>query len=322
MKNPLISVIVPVYNVEKYINKCVDSIISQTYNNLEIYLVNDGSPDLCGDICDNYSKSDNRIKVIHKGNGGLSDARNVALDLIHGVYVIFIDSDDFVATDYIETLYELIKTYNAQIAVSLFYDFKEEEEVIIQQFKGKIECHSAIKALQIMNYQKQFDNTAWGKLYKTSLFSGIRYPKGLIYEDLPTTYKLFLNAEKIVSIDYKSYYYLIRDTSIEGSEFSEYKLNCMLKVVELLENDSTNFREAKRSFDCRIISFLFHILMRLPKTNTGRIIVIHKIKKYRFNVLLDPNARFKTRIACLLTYFDIDFMNVFFSIINRRRIYK
>ena len=116
-ENPLISVIVPVYKVENYLDKCVESILVQTYKNLEILLVDDGSPDRCGEMCDEYAKADSRIKVVHKKNGGLSDARNVALDAMTGEYVAFVDSDDTIAKDYIEVLYGLIEKCQAQMSV-------------------------------------------------------------------------------------------------------------------------------------------------------------------------------------------------------------
>ena len=125
----LISVIIPVYNVEKYINRCVDSVIHQSYTNLEIILVDDGSPDNCPTICDNYSKQDSRIKVIHKKNGGLSDARNVGIEHSKGKYITFIDSDDYISNDYVEILYKLITKYNSKIAVADNYIFYEDGNI-------------------------------------------------------------------------------------------------------------------------------------------------------------------------------------------------
>lgn len=132
MESKLISVIVPVYNVEKYLSKCIDSILAQTYKNLEIILVDDGSPDNCPKICDEYAKKDNRIKVIHKENGGLSAARNVALDIAKGEYIGFVDSDDFIAEDMYEVLYNLAEKYNAEISSVSFYKVIENNIITIR----------------------------------------------------------------------------------------------------------------------------------------------------------------------------------------------
>lgn len=125
---PLITIIVPIYKVENYLDKCVYSIIQQTYTNLEIILVDDGSPDNCGNICENYRKKDSRIKVIHKENGGLSDARNVGINSATGKYIAFIDSDDYIAINYIEELYKAIKKYNVQIALCSYILISESGE--------------------------------------------------------------------------------------------------------------------------------------------------------------------------------------------------
>ena len=132
MIQPLISVIVPCYNVEEYLPKCVESVLNQTYRNLEILLVDDGSPDRCGEICDGYATVDSRVKVIHKENGGLSDARNVALDVMKGEYVTFVDSDDYVAEDYVEYLYKLIEENGVKLSVSCYQEFKDGASVEIR----------------------------------------------------------------------------------------------------------------------------------------------------------------------------------------------
>lgn len=132
MEEKLISIIVPVYNVEKYLKECIDSVISQTYKNLEIILVDDGSTDKSGEICDEYSKKDSRIKVIHKENGGLSDARNVALDIAKGEYIGFVDSDDYVEKDMFETLYKLAEEHNTEISSISFYKTLENEIIDVR----------------------------------------------------------------------------------------------------------------------------------------------------------------------------------------------
>lgn len=219
MLQPLISVIVPCYNVEEYLPKCIESILNQTYRNLEILLVDDGSPDNCGRICDEYAAKDSRIRIIHKKNGGLSDARNAALDVMTGEYVTFIDSDDYVSDDYVEYLYKIIKESGVKLSVSSYQTFVDDSSAeICTNNPLFVKIVHTNDALTGMFYQQIFDTSAWAKMYHRSLFSdGIRYPKGWLYEDLPTTYRLMMKCDYIAFGNYRSYFYRIRNTSIEGA---------------------------------------------------------------------------------------------------------
>ena len=227
---PLITVIIPVYNIEAYIEKCIRSVIGQTYKNLEIILVDDGSSDNSGLICDKYAKKDTRIKVIHKKNGGLSDARNAAIDIAAGEYLTFIDGDDYVANSYVEMLYELINE-GYDISICGYKDIYETDSDIYEDTNegikvkpNKILKMSSCEALKMMLYQKFFDTSAWGKLYKNQLFGGgIRYPVGKLFEDLGTTYKLFLASKKIIYCDTKMYFYLQRGGSISNDKYNTRK---------------------------------------------------------------------------------------------------
>lgn len=304
---PLITIIIPVYKVEEYIHKCVNSVLNQTYNNLEIFLVDDGSPDNCGEICEDYSKKDHRIKVIHKNNGGLSDARNVAIDIANGEYITFVDSDDYVSKDYIEVLYELIEKYQCKISVSAFLKFKEDYQFIDKNEIIKENLFSCEDAIKEMFYQRKFDTSAWAKLYHKSLFSdGIRYPKGLLYEDLATTYKLFLKSDKIAFSNKKTYFYLIRSNSIEGSSFSPKKIESTIKIINQLESDFYSLPQYKKSLHARIVGFCFHILVSMPMIYKDRFILISKIKVYRAGIIFDNRSKLKTRITLLLTFFGIN----------------
>jgi len=308
MNNPLISIVVPVYNVEKYLPLCIESIIRQTYKNLEIFLVDDGSPDNCGKICDEYAQKDNRIKVIHKQNGGLSDARNVAIDVATGEYITFIDSDDYVKEDYIEYLYGILSKYDADMSITFFNMFYEGCSPKEEPTNTSKECKilNIDDALTMMFYQKEFDTSAWGKLYKIDLFKdGIRYPKGLLYEDLPTTYRIIIKCNTIVFSQYKSYYYLLRKDSIEGSSFNPRKLDSCLTIIKQLERDMPLMsKTVQRALKCRIVSFSLHVLLEIPEEQKEDIEqLFYYVKKYRTLDLFDRNARFKNRVASLLSYF-------------------
>ena len=320
MNSPLITVIVPCYKVERYLHKCVNSILLQTYTNLEIILVDDGSPDNCGKICDEYLEKDSRIKVIHKENGGLSDARNVAIDIAIGEYITFIDSDDYVSVDYIETLYNLIEKYNCQISIVLPQTFHEGQEPVCSNDSYHEICYSSKEAMEQMFYQTTFDNTAWGKLYHKSVFAtGIRYPKGLLYEDLPTTYLLFNLVDKITFCNKKCYFYLLRNDSIEGSAFSTSKMDSALRIFDMMDRNTEIFSKIRKAYNCRMLSFSFHLLLKMPESYNNRNVLYHRIKELRKGVLLDSKARRKARIASLLSYLGLNLVRKVFVFIDQRK---
>ncbi len=203
-----ISVIVPVYKVEAYLPKCLDSILEQTYKNLEIILVDDGSPDNCPSICDNYAMRDNRIIVIHKTNGGLSSARNIGLDKCTGEYVIFIDSDDWMENSMIYELYNTLKTANVDIATcGITYIYEDHHEKTAQD-SGKIEVHSKESFYRgLMDKSMNVRTEVWNKLWKRSVIGGQRFKVGQIYEDVYFDRVVLHNVEKIATIDKSLYYY-------------------------------------------------------------------------------------------------------------------
>ena len=222
-KEPLISVVVPIYNVEEYLDKCVESIVNQTYENLEIILVDDGSPDNSPKKCDDWAKKDKRIKVIHKENGGLSDARNAAIDIAKGEYITFIDSDDYVENDYVEFLYKNLIDNNADISMGKQYVRYPNKTINTgSENKYVVNAHDCFDKLL---YSEDFDVSAWAKLYKLDLFKNVRYPKGRVYEDSATTYKLIDKSNVIVLNSKPVYDYIIREDSISNNSFTEKKMD-------------------------------------------------------------------------------------------------
>ncbi len=213
MENDLISVIVPVYKVEKYLEKCIESVLKQTYTNLQIILVDDGSPDNCGKICDEYAKKDSRIEVIHKANGGLSDARNVGISKAKGRYIGFVDSDDYIKEDMYEILLNLIKKYDADVSICNLYDVIDGNECIRNKENG-IREYSRLDILKEVLLDKNIQSYAWNKLYEKELFDEIKYPIGKKYEDIGTTFYLFEKCNKIVVTSEPEYYYLKRADSL------------------------------------------------------------------------------------------------------------
>lgn len=223
----LISVIIPVYKVETYLEKCIVSVVEQTYKALEIILVNDGSPDRCGLICDEWGKKDNRIKIIHKKNGGLSEARNYGLDIAQGTYVVFIDSDDLVAPTMIERLFAESQKHEADIVecnYSCFTDVLPEKEN--REPTASTVCTSE-KALSLLLNESVFKYTVWNKLYRREIFGTLRFEVGKLHEDVFFTYQAFGKSKCIIKIDDCLYYYRQRSGSIMGSSFSIRNLDSM-----------------------------------------------------------------------------------------------
>lgn len=215
MEDKLISIIVPVYKVEKYLSRCIDSIIKQTYSNLEIILVDDGSPDNSGKICDEYAKRDERIKVIHKLNGGLSDARNYGLDVATGDYIGFVDSDDYIKEDMFQTLYYLCEENEADISIISFYEIMENKIIGVRD-SGELQILNKIEAIKELLIDTRIQSYVWNKLFKKQLFTDIRFPTGKNFEDIATTLILFERCNKIVRLEEPKYYYLRRNDSIVG----------------------------------------------------------------------------------------------------------
>lgn len=318
MNNSLITVITPCYNVEQYLPNCIDSILAQTYKNLEIWLVDDGSPDHCGEICDEYAARDKRIKVIHKENGGLSDARNVAIDRAHGEWITFIDSDDYVTNDYIETLYKLATKYDCEVAVGSFITYKENKKPDLKGNRYQEEKYAPLKAVEQMFYQNKFDTSAWAKLYHRRLFeSGVRYPKGLLYEDLATTYLLMLESNGVAFTNKVIYFYLFRNSSIEG-EYNPRKIMSGLTITKLMDAHYDLIKPIENAYRCRKLSLFYHLIIPMPKDADGREAVTEYIRKNRWKVLTDKRARKKARVAALLSYLGFDTVKFIFSFVKKR----
>lgn len=225
--NPLISVIVPIYNVEKYLARCVDSIVNQTYKNLEIILVDDGSPDLCPQMCDDYAEKESRIKVVHKKNGGLSDARNAGMAVATGEYISFIDSDDYVSDDFIECLLDVMNKENSDIAecsVVKFYEDNRFDEFIDDLSVKTYDTQDAMSALIAEN---PFHQHVWNKLYKTELVKDIPYAVGKLNEDEFWTYRVFGRANKVARLNKTMYYYFQRNSSIMGVGYNIRRLDAL-----------------------------------------------------------------------------------------------
>ena len=225
--NPLISVIVPIYNVEKYLARCVDSIVNQTYKNLEIILVDDGSPDRCPQMCDDYAKKDSRIKVVHKKNGGLSDARNAGMAVATGEYISFIDSDDYVSDDFFECLLDIMNKENSDIAECSVVKFYEDNRFDEFSDDLSVKTYDTQDAMSALIAENQFHQHVWNKLYKTELVKDIPYAVGKLNEDEFWTYQVFGRANKVSKLNKTMYYYFQRNSSIMGVGYNIRRLDAL-----------------------------------------------------------------------------------------------
>lgn len=228
---PEISVIVPVYRVEPYLRRCVDSILSQTFTDFELILVDDGSPDNCGTICDEYALKDSRVLVIHKQNGGLSDARNAGIDIAQGNYLTFVDSDDWVHPHYLELLIQAIQNSGAAVSVCGFQ--KVDTHSQDSSRRPNTVPTPAVMGAEDFFLQHQWDfNYAWGKLYRQEYFAEVRYPVGKNFEDTFTTYKILFAGRRVAFIDHSLYYYFYNPEGISHSRWTPSELVVMEGIRE------------------------------------------------------------------------------------------
>lgn len=266
-----ISCIVPVYNVEKYIKKCLDSILKQSFKDFEIILVDDGSTDNSGKICDEYEKKDDRIKVIHKSNGGLSDARNKGIENANGDYFIFIDSDDYIDENMFEILYNLNIENNTEIAAC--------DKAFVFENTGKIEYGNETNIVRVLNseetfkiivdFYKKLGMEMWNKLYSKTLFDNIRFPKGKIFEDQATQYKLIFAANKISYVEKSMYYYLRRDNSITTQKYTDkekQRLEMVNSMVNYIKQNHPDIVSEVVTY--KILSCNLTIVNKMIKSNT------------------------------------------------------
>ena len=232
----LISVIVPVYKVEKYLYKCIDSIINQTYKNIEIILVDDGSPDNCGKICDEYAKKDERVKVIHKENGGLSDARNAGLNISKGKYIAFVDSDDYVSEQMLEVMHDKILEDGTDMIISSYHNVNENGDLLNEPIDIKEGVFTEKEILKQISWKQcGYYVVVWDKLYRKEIFDNIRFPVAKLHEDEFVLHKILQKCNKISCISMPLYYYVKHKESIMHNEYSIKRLDAIEAHIERIK---------------------------------------------------------------------------------------
>ena len=302
----LISVIVPVYGVEQYLEKCLNSIINQTYEHLEIIVIDDGTKDKSGEIADKFAEVDSRIVVYHKENGGLSDARNYGIKRAHGEYITCIDSDDYVDEDYVYYLFDKLKKYSADIAFCqhrvIFPSGK-----IRDNGKSDSELISAKRCIERILYDDVLDTSAWAKLYKRSLFDDVEYPKGMLFEDIGTTYKLIMQCKEI-AIGYETKYnYVLRKDSIVTGSFNPKKLDLLIMTDQMANKVAEVYPDLSNAALRRRVYARFSTLNQMLDVDTfekEKHDIINFIEKNRIKILKDGNAPLRDKIAIFLLWMD------------------
>lgn len=266
---PLISVIVPVYKVEPYLRRCVDSILSQTFTDFELILVDDGSPDNCGAICDDYTQKDSRVHVIHQENGGLSAARNAGIDWAFAnsdsQWISFVDSDDWVHPDYLKVLLDVAETGHTEIAITELYRTTQYEMKTILQPR----CEFFNPKEYYLYAINETDNmSACGKLYRRNLFISIRFPNGRIWEDLATTYKLLFSATKIAFINREYQYYYYNNESITHARWTQSNLDELKAYEEQIKFFKCNrqYDKIQKALQRRYIQVIGHHVINMERT--------------------------------------------------------
>lgn len=323
--SPVVSVIVPVYNVRNYLYACVSSILRQTFDNFELILVDDGSTDGSGELCEKLSKTDDRILCLHKKNGGLSDARNYGINHMRGTYVTFIDSDDWVEKNYLEYLYTNICLQDSDISTCVFMIRRGNIAKPWRQLRVEPLVVTGRDALLSMLYEESVNVSAHGKLYRATLFNDIRYPVGKRYEDVGTTYKLLLKAKSVAIGGAALYNYFMRSGSITHAGnigiFDRYQL--AYQVYSDLKNiDCIIERAARRYLTFHELSVLRACdLDDIEQSNFAQQIK-QDVIQHRKKVLSDARTPLRDRIALYILPFGLDIYqwawSIYAQITNRR----
>ena len=313
-----VSVIIPVYNVQDYLARCIDSVVTQTHSNLEILLVDDGSTDLSAKMCDDYARHDRRITVIHKDNGGLSDARNAALDVMTGDYITFVDADDYVHPRFVELLLNAISTTGAPIAIAHWQELNDGDTPRnIHGVDSQPTIFTRDEALKSIFYQQQLNHSACSRIFKASIFNDVRFPKGMLYEDLAVILPIMKQVESVALIQPATYYYMRRTGSITHtvSLRRTHVLDILDNIESQVADTMPHLLPAVRS---RHMSACFNMLRIMPTADPQWQATKQRCweytKKMRFLCIIDKNVRLKNKIAILLSYLGV---NILTAIINQ-----
>lgn len=307
---PKISIVIPIYNVEKYIHRCIESILQQSLIELEIILINDGSTDKCGEICDEYAKIDKRIKVIHKKNEGVSSARNAGIDNARGEYIGFIDADDYIDKNMYKELYNSIKKYNSDIAISSFSFVKNDAEDPQDVSNKRLiyDKNEAIKNYFNMTYPFNY-SFLWNKLFKKELFDGVRLNTNiLVQEDTEIMLKIYNKSTRVVYIGQSLYFYQLGHGSVTSNKISKAKITTEQAFLEIYNYTVDNLPQFNSKALLKYISYFFNIIIEIIKNydeyENDYYILIDKLKINYKKILINKKIPIKYKFHSSLILFS------------------
>ena len=302
----MISVLVPVYNVEKYLYRCLDSILAQTYTDYEVILLNDGSTDQSGALCDAYAAEHNRFKVIHQKNAGVGQARNVLLAAATGEYITFVDSDDTIEPTYLETLMGDLLETGADISICTWSEVSEtgvRSELSWDSKEKGFQVWTREQAAKSLLYQKSIDNNIWGKLFTAEVIKDAAFPVGKSYEDLAVTYQLFLKSKRVCYRPEALYLYTSNTSGISQSVFTPKRMDLIDNINTLYRDVEKRFPDYLRAAQSRLLRTNIHVYLQVPNRpefKTYRTQLCATIRKNSWAVATDPEAKRGTRMAALI----------------------
>lgn len=304
METPLISIIVPVYNVYDYLAECINSLAKQTYPKLEVILIDDGSADGSGVICDEAAKKDPRFKALHQDNLGLSAARNAGLKVATGTYITFVDSDDYVAPDYVQYLFSLISNYGTKMSICALKEKTLKGREIDYGADYEEKAMTTEETLGRMLRDEGFNVSAYAKLYHRSLFDNIEFPVGVVHEDLGVTYKLVRKCPQVVYGPQGKYVYRKRENSISTAEFSEKKLSIITQTDAMCEEIEKYHPYLINTTNLRRMHARFSVLDQMVNAKELTAVqagteqeIIDYLRKNRKHITKNPVATLRDKLA-------------------------
>ena len=307
IENKKVSVIVPIYKVEQYIEKCVRSIMNQTYKNLEIILIDDGSPDHSGRICDELASLDNRIRVIHKENDGVSNARNTGISISKGDYIYFIDGDDYAELNAIETLVSYAEKEESDLVIADI-NIVDEQGNYLGETNGENEDeYRVFTSVEAADYFMKLDWGPWNKLYKREVHQDVRFPSHKIHEDEAIMFQLFANSHKIVYIHNKLYNYIKRGESTTTSSYSIRKMDwydAWINNIEFVKEFSPKL--VNKAIAKMLVTAIYNLDNLLLRENDSFVKILKGLHKYYRRIIFNREITTAYKLRATLAVINVD----------------